>query len=315
MFTNLRRRSSARMLAILAAAALALSACATTVAATLGSPSPSASPAVAVLVGSSSPASYDPSDEPIVRVVKRVTPAVVTVTSHVRSTGPFGGSVTDVTVGTGFVVGSDGLILTNAHVVEDAIDVVVTLPDGRELTAKVLATDEDHDLAVLDVDAQGLATLTLGDSSKVVVGERVIAVGYALDLSGGPTVTSGIISSTQRTVQAQDSTGEVRTYREVLQTDAALNPGNSGGPLVTLDGEVVGISAAGTTQAENIGFAIAIDVAEPLLESATATYRLPRVSASTRSVGLASVVKAPAGLGRRGTSCAAPPGPQRCETP
>jgi len=99
----------------------------------------------------------------------------------------------------------------------------------------------------------------------------VVAVGYALDLSGGPTVTSGITSSTQRTVQGQDSTGEVRTYRDVLQTDAALNPGNSGGPLVTLDGEVVGISAAGTTQAENIGFAIAIDVAEPLLESATAT--------------------------------------------
>jgi serine protease Do len=171
VFTNLRRRSSARMLAILAAAALALSACATTMAATLGSPSPSASPAVAVLVGSSSPASYDPSDEPIVQVVKRVTPAVVTVTSHVRSTGPFGGSVTGETVGTGFVVGSDGLILTNAHVVEDAIDVVVTLPDGRELTAKVLATDQDHDLAVLDVDAQDLATLTLGDSSKLVVGE------------------------------------------------------------------------------------------------------------------------------------------------
>jgi S1-C subfamily serine protease len=94
-----------------------------------------------------------------------------------------------------------------------------------------------------------------------------VAVGYALDLTGGPSVTSGIISSVQRTVQAQDASGAVRTYRDVLQTDAALNPGNSGGPLVTLDGKVVGVNVAGSTQAENIGFAVAIDAAKPLLDS------------------------------------------------
>jgi S1-C subfamily serine protease len=169
------------------------------------------------------------------------------------------------------VVRSDGIILTNAHVVEGAADVTVTLPDGRQLPATVLATDSEHALAVLDITATGLSVLSLGDSSSVVVGERVIAVGYALDLTGGPSVTSGIISSVRRTIQAQDASGAVRTYRDVLQTDAALNPGNSGGPLVTLDGEVVGINVAGSTQAENIGFAIAIDAAKALLESAAGT--------------------------------------------
>lgn len=105
----------------------------------------------------------------------------------------------------------------------------------------------------------------------MAVGQRVIAVGYALSLEGGPTVTSGIISSLERTIRVQDSSGVspgVRTYSDVLQTDAALNEGNSGGPLVTLDGEVIGVNAAGSALAENIGFAIAIDAAKPLIEEA-----------------------------------------------
>jgi S1-C subfamily serine protease len=166
------------------------------------------------------------------------------------------------------------LILTNDHVVDGASDLTVTLPDGRSVEARVLATDPEHDLAVLRVDASNLATVKLGDSSEVAVGERVVAIGYALSLSGGPTVTSGIISSLERTIQVRDPGGDfgsgVRTYEDVLQTDAALNAGNSGGPLVTLDGEVVGVNAAGSAQAENIGFAIAIDAAKPLIERAIA---------------------------------------------
>jgi serine protease Do len=170
-------------------------------------------------------------------------------------------------VGTGFIVRSDGFILTNHHVIESATSVTVSLADGRKLGARVLATDDARDLAVLKIDAQSLPTVTLGDSSTVAVGQRVVAIGYALDLSGGPTVTSGIISSLQRTIQVQDQ-GSVRTYRDILQTDAALNPGNSGGPLVTLDGQVVGVNVAGSSQAENIGFAITINAAKSLVQQA-----------------------------------------------
>ena len=178
-------------------------------------------------------------------------------------------------MGTGFVVRSDGVILTNHHVIQNALETKVTLPDGRTLSARVLTTDQAHDLAVLKIDARNLSTVTLGDSSKVAVGERVIAIGYALDLSGAPTVTSGIISSIQRTIEVQDSSGgpqtSTRTYHDMIQTDAALNSGNSGGPLVTLDGEVIGINAAGSSQAENVGFAVAIDAAKSILQKALGT--------------------------------------------
>ena len=246
-----------------------------------GSPTaaPSATPSsgsdgVSVLTSLPTPAgTYDASADPIVRVVKAVTPSVVTVTTRTQSVPSFfGQSAAQKGVGTGFVVRSDGFILTNEHVVEGADSITVTLPSGRELAARVVATDHDHDLALLKVDATGLRPLALGDSSTLVVGERVVAIGYALDLSGGPTVTSGVISSVQRTIEVQDPNGgpggSVRTYKDVIQTDAALNPGNSGGPLVTLDGRVVGIDVAGSTNAENIGFAVAVNAAKALLSQA-----------------------------------------------
>src|SRR5439155_15985804 len=113
-------------------------------------------------------------------------------------------------------------------------------------------------------------TVALGDSSQVLLGESVIALGYALALPGGPTVTSGIISSLARTVQASDPNAPngSRTYQDALQTDAAINPGNSGGPLVDLAGNVIGINTAGNAQAENIGFSIAIDAVKPIIEQA-----------------------------------------------
>ena len=257
----------ARSLSLLAAVVLALSACAGLTSSVQSSRS-SPSPLAAVLATPSTLTSYDVNADPIVQVVKDVTPAVVTVTSETRSTAFFGGSVASKVVGTGFVVRSDGVILTNEHVVGDAADITITLPDGRTLDAWELASDQSRDLAVLKIDAEDLATVTLGDSSGLAVGEQVLAIGFALDLSGGPTVTSGIISSLQRTIQAQDPTGATRTYQDALQTDAALNAGNSGGPLVTLDGKVIGINAAGSSQAENIGFAVAIDAAKPLIEQA-----------------------------------------------
>jgi serine protease Do len=154
--------------------------------------------------------------------------------------------------------------------VEGASSIRVTLPapDGRSFTANVIKADSQHDLAVLKIDASGLPTVTLGDSSSVQLGQRVIALGYALDLRGGPTVTSGIVSSLDRTIQVQDPNAGPsgsRTYKDVLQTDAAINPGNSGGPLINLAGQVVGIDSAGTQQAQNIGFAISIDAAKPII--------------------------------------------------
>jgi len=268
--THVPRPATVRLLSLATVALLTLTACA---ASTGVSPSQAdTSSAAAVRAYISSSTTYDPNDEPIVQVVQAVTPAVVTVTSAVQSTSFFG-TQTGKAVGTGFVVRSDGVILTNNHVIENATKITVTLADGQDLAARALATDTDHDLAVLKVDATGLPAVTLGDSSNVEVGERVVAIGNALDLQGGPTVTSGILSSLARTIQVQDSSGgagqgSVKTYTDVLQTDAALNSGNSGGPLVTLDGEVIGVDSAGNSQAENIGFAIAIDVAKPLIRQA-----------------------------------------------
>jgi serine protease Do len=208
-------------------------------------------------------------NEPVVAVVAAITPSVVTITSRVQTLTPFGRSDGEA-VGTGFVVRSDGFILTNQHVVESASAVTVTLPSGEEHPATVVAEDAQHDLAVLKIDVAGLPALSLGSTDELDIGETVVAVGYALDLSGGPTVTSGIISSLDRTINVQGSNGSgtARSYTGLLQTDAALNHGNSGGPLVTLDGRVIGVNVAGGDGVENIGFAIPIDTAAPLLQQA-----------------------------------------------
>ena len=175
-------------------------------------------------------------------------------------------------MGTGFIVRQDGILITNYHVVEGGLQIRVRFNDtapkalrGKVFGAKVIGGDNARDIAVLQLQGisqyEPLPTVPLGDSSQVVVGERVIAIGYALALPGGPTVTSGILSSNARTVQVQDSNAPQgsRTYEDALQTDAAINPGNSGGPLIDLNGNVIGINTAGSNDAQNIGFAIAIN--------------------------------------------------------
>jgi serine protease Do len=217
----------------------------------------------------------DTAQDPIVAVVQRVAPSVVNVTTSLVSTDAITGATQPGrAVGTGFIVRGDGVIVTNFHVVEGATHIRVTLPppNGHVFAARVIGGDPEHDLAVLKVNATALPTVPLGDSSKLLLGERVIALGYALALPGGPTVTSGIISALGRTVQAQDpeannGQGLTRTYQNVLQTDAAINPGNSGGPLVDLAGNVVGINTAGINAgaAENVGFSIAINAARTVI--------------------------------------------------
>jgi len=241
----------------LVALSLALAACTGEEAGKGVTPSTPAPP----LPSANSLTTTDVSADPIVSVVRKVAPAVVNVTTAVPNPDAIlGGDETGKGVGTGFVVRSDGIIVTNFHVVEGALNIKVTLPvpDNRSFTARVIGADQDRDLAILKVNGRDLPTVPLGDAKDAQLGERVIALGYALALPGGPTVTSGIISSLARTVQAADPQGGTRTYQDALQTDAAINPGNSGGPLVDLAGNVVGINTAGNQQAENVGFAIAI---------------------------------------------------------
>ena len=160
------------------------------------------------------------------------------------------------------MISSDGEIATNAHVVADATKIDVKFADGSTAAAKVLGVDRTDDLAVVKVDKAGLTALPLGKSADLRIGEPVVAIGNALDLTGGPTATEGIVSALDRTIDTND--GEHLTH--LVQTDAAINPGNSGGPLLTLDGKVVGINSAGSQDAQNIGFAIAIDTAQPIIE-------------------------------------------------
>ena len=221
------------------------------------------------------------SGDRIVGVVQAVRPAVVNVTTNTVSPSFFGGQP-GTGVGTGFIVRADGIVVTNYHVVEGAqkITVITPSPNVQRYDARVIGGDATADLAILKIDAQGLPTVPLGNSSTLQLGQRVVAIGYALALQGGPTVTSGIVSALGRTIQAADPHCQVcnngrRTYTNVIQTDAAINPGNSGGPLVNLAGQVVGINTAGTQSAENIGFAISINSATPTIQHAEGNPSAP----------------------------------------
>jgi S1-C subfamily serine protease len=194
-----------------------------------------------------------PDKEDVSALISKALPGVVSISVELN-----GGQA----AGTGFVISSDGQIATNAHVVADATKIEVKFSDGSTAAATVLGVDRTDDLAVVKVDKAGLTALPLGKSADLRIGEPVVAIGNALDLTGGPTATEGIVSAIDRTIDTSE--GEHLTH--LLQTDAAINPGNSGGPLLTLDGEVVGINSAGSQDAQNIGFAIAIDTARPIVE-------------------------------------------------
>ena len=182
--------------------------------------------------------------------------------------GPFGGPVGGEVegAGSGVVVRSDGVIVTNAHVIEGATDIEVTSADGRTLVASVVGSDPEHDLAVLKIDADDLTAIAIGSSDQLELGDTVVALGYPLGL--GPTATQGIVSGLDRTIQVSDGPFDASELSGLLQTDAAINPGNSGGALIDSSGRLIGINtaAASASSAENIGFAVAIDEALPILE-------------------------------------------------
>ncbi len=231
--------------------------------------------------------------EPVEAVVQRVLPAVVNVTSDIFQQSPTGGAQQGQGVGTGFIVRSDGVVVTNCHVVEGAskITVSTSAEKPQEYDARVIGGDCLHDLAVLKIDGTNLPTVDLGSSASLQLGQRVVALGYALALEGGPTVTTGIVSALDRTIQAQDPGCTVckngaRTYTGVIQTDAAINHGNSGGPLVDMAGQVVGINSAGDDSAQNIGFAIAIDSVKETISQAESDPLAPTayLGVSTQTV-------------------------------
>jgi S1-C subfamily serine protease len=206
-------------------------------------------------------------------ILRKVGPAVVRINVTINGGGSgdssSGSGGTEQGVGTGFIISSDGRIVTNAHVVENATSVQVQLAGGRLVTAHVLGASTTSDLAVIKIDGQNLPTVELGDSNDLVVGDQVVAIGNALGLEGAPTVTSGIVSGLHRVLQEPPSSSQPQGVNipNTIQTDAAINPGNSGGPLVDASGKVIGINTAiaDPSQSNNIGFAIEITPVKPVI--------------------------------------------------
>jgi serine protease Do len=198
-------------------------------------------------------------------LAKAADPGVVTIISRIEEVRPGGRRrIVGQGLGTGFVYDKSGLVLTNNHVVEDGTEISVKFADSREVPAKIVGRDKPADVAVLRVEDRALSALRLGDSDAVEVGDWVVAIGNPFGLSH--TVSAGILSAKGRThedVKGLDEFG----YFNFLQTDAAINQGNSGGPLLNLQGEVVGINSAIRANANSIGFAIPINMVKELLPS------------------------------------------------
>ena len=208
-------------------------------------------------------------------LARQVRPSVVRVRAGAGSTGGF--SAQNTGTGTGFVIDAQGYIVTNNHVVtlgnnRLASDLKVDLADGRSLDARLVGRDERTDVAVLKVEASGLQALRFADPQSVEVGEDVLAVGFALDLGGQPTVTKGVVSALDREINETGIDGQPINISGAIQTDAAINPGNSGGPLLDSDGNVLGINTAGlrgggTTSVQGISFAVSSAVAQPIVNA------------------------------------------------
>ncbi len=219
----------------------------------------------------------------VAQINQKARPAVVQVTNNQKAQGKFGASngvAIPTGVGTGFIFDKRGYILTNNHVVEGASSLTVATTDNKTFDAKIIGTYPQGDLAVIQITENGdLPTVTLGDSGKLQVGDPVVAIGNALALQGGPTVTSGVVSALGRVAQEPGSGSNSASgpfLVDLIQTDAAINPGNSGGPLLNAAGQVVGINTLGSTQAQGINFSISINSAKPVADALIAGQPVPR---------------------------------------
>ncbi|MBI4281118.1 trypsin-like peptidase domain-containing protein [Candidatus Uhrbacteria bacterium] len=257
---------------------------------------------------SPSPQTIISEDEAIIDIVEKTSPAVVSIAisrevpvyeRYLERSSPFGdlfpfkveiprlrerGTERRVVGGgTGFFVSADGYVVTNRHVVEDeqAFYTVITA-DGKELEAKVLDRDPVNDLAVLDVEGDDFPTIAFGESDELRIGQRVIAIGYALGRFKN-TVSVGVVSGLGRDIQASGGPGGmVEALEDLIQTDAAINPGNSGGPLIDLHGRVIGVNVAVAQGSQNIGFAIPVNAVKPVIESVRRYGRIIRPQLGVR---------------------------------
>jgi S1-C subfamily serine protease len=225
-------------------------------------------------VASAAPA-YDEEEQQNIAVYKRALPSVVNITSTAVGWDFFYGAVPQQGQGSGFILNKEGLLLTNDHVIENAQRVEVTLSDKRKFKAAVVTVDKGHDLALLKIDGPNLVPATLAETSTgLAVGQRVYAIGNPFGLSG--TMTRGIISA----IRSVRSPANGSLIEDAIQTDASVNPGNSGGPLLNSRGEVIGITTMiasnGAEQSSGIGFAIPINTAKAVLDDFAKYGRIRR---------------------------------------
>ena len=190
-----------------------------------------------------------------VEIVMQLTPSVVHVFTGSAAPGTFNQLTPTTGVGTGIILREDGYILTNNHVIAGADFITITLHNGESFSGSLVGGDTNPDIAIVKIDASGLQPARTGSAAALEVGEDVIAIGHALALAGGPTVSRGVVSALGRSIDA----GLQETFVDLIQTDASINPGNSGGPLVNNRAEVIGVNTAALGGGEDIGFAIKID--------------------------------------------------------
>jgi S1-C subfamily serine protease len=229
------------------------------------------------------PPNYDSEEQLNISVYKKALPSVVNITSTAMAFDFFYGAVPQQGMGSGFVIDTDGHILTNYHVIENARQLEVTTSDKKKYKAQVVGVDPSHDLAVIQIPSKTVPQAEIGDSKDLVVGQKVFAIGNPFGLSG--TMTRGIISSI-RSVR-----GPRGFIDEAIQTDAAINPGNSGGPLLNSRGQVIGINSmiltGGVEQSAGIGFAIPVNTAKAVLDDLVhlGRVRRPEMGVSTLPIG------------------------------